>query len=353
MNDEYKIDDNRPISYFSTNSFCGYKINDLINSLKKQILKENNVDKAIFFTLELLSSGKIDKLYSLFLNIYCKNINTFNPTFPHLFFTRYLYYTKLKEYYKEILKAERNIDLLFRNDQGIRNHMCELTIILLKSSKKKEVLKIPTFKRVPDDINTLNFSDTYGLPGDDKEVLIIFNQFTHYTKNNEIKKALEWFTVALHVEKLKIKEKQSFKIAKRNISGVDEKWQTDFTFIFWQLILDLSKSRDIIVQRSVKSFFNIYKYNFTSKSRKIDLFTCSLSFVSEVFSVNVPLVQFMSSLIQPIMNVNIFFTEIKKHEVCIAKVEELKKKKKKLNPILVQKLTMQNEMDQIFLNKIQ
>ena len=80
MDNSYKINDNRNIKFFSKKTFCGLLITDSFQNLKKYILKEPNFNKALFCALDLLSSGKCDKLMQTLIMIYCKNINTKNPS---------------------------------------------------------------------------------------------------------------------------------------------------------------------------------------------------------------------------------------------------------------------------------
>ena len=54
------------------------------------------------------------------ITIYCKNINTKNPTFPIFFYNRYSYFIRLREYYNDILKEINQLTL--RNDQSKKWH---------------------------------------------------------------------------------------------------------------------------------------------------------------------------------------------------------------------------------------
>ena len=352
MDKRFKINDNRPISNFSKNSFMGQSINSGFTNLRNLLTREPDIDKILYIAFDLLCSGKCVKLYQFILSFYCKSINVKNPKFPFTFYTRYSYLIKLDDYYREVLKGDKSLELIYRNDQAIRNHLTEMLYILLESNKCKNSLTLPGVKDMPPRTPAiLNYTEKFVYPGDSPELGLALNEFIFYIRSNEIKKAIRWLSWVIQVEKLKLKMRQFIAIKPREISGIPAEFKGDILWVFWNYILAEVKKRDTVIARQVTSLFNIYKYNFNPKNRKIHLLLTATSFISEFYSINTPLVMNMPRMIELTMKSNILFNSFKNKEKIILDVEENREDKSVGKKINNEKLLLQNEIDRILLEK--
>ena len=352
MDKRFKINDNRPISTFVKNSFMGEPINSSFTKLKNMITREPDIDKILYTTFDLLISGKCVKLYQFIITFYSKSINIKNPSFPFLFYNRYSYLIKLDDFYRELLKGDKSLELIYRNDQGIRNHLTEMMYILVESNKCKNPLVLPGVKDMPPRTPAiLNFTESFIEPGDAGEVSLALNEFIFFIRNNEKKKALRWLSWIIQVEKLKLKMRQFIAIKPREISGVAAEYKADILWIFWNYILAESRKRDTVIHRQATSLFNIYKYNFNPKARKIHLLLTATAFISEFYSVNTPLVINMPRMIELNMKSNILFNSFKNNEKIVLDLEEKTEGKKQAKQPENEKLLLQNEIDRILLEK--
>ena len=356
MDNSYKINDNRNIKFFSKKTFCGLLITESFQNLKRYILKEPNFNKALFCALDLLSSGKCDKLMQTLIMIYCKNINTKNPSFPLLFYNRYAYFIRLREYYNDILKGDKSIELLYRNDQGIRNCITEMVFVLINGIngingiKNKGNLSLPSIKTAPDKtVGILNFTEDYVQHGDSYEVSLALNEFINHHRNNEIKKGMIWISWLIQVEKLKLKKKEGIFIVPRNISGVMSKYCSDFLFLFWEYTINAAQKKDAQTLKQVQSLYSFYRYNFNPKSRKIYLLITAIQFTTDFYNVNKPITSDYHNLVKSIMSINLIIKQFKKYEKTVLEEELEKIKKPKTN--LDKKLEMQNKIDLMLLQK--
>ena len=352
MDKRFKINDNRPISTFNKNSFMGEQVSNSFTKLRNLITREPDIEKILYVTYDLLSSGKCIKLYHFIITFYCRSINVKNPNFPFLFYNRYSYLIKLDDFYRELLKGDKSLELIYRNDQGIRNHLTEMMYILVESNKCKNPLTLPGVKDMPPRTPAiLNFTDSFIEVGDAGEVSLALNEFIFYIRNNEIKKATRWLAWIIQVEKLKHKMRQFIAIKPREISGILPEYKADILWIFWNYILTESKKRDTTINKQVQSLFNIYKYNFNPKARKTHLLLVATAFISEFYSVNTPIVMNMPRMIELTMKSNILFNAFKNNEKIILDVEEKTSDKNKQKKPANEKLLLQNEIDRILLEK--
>ena len=352
MDKRFKINDNRPISTFSKNSFMGETVSGNFTNLKNLITREPNIDKILYIAYDLLCSGKCVKLYNFIITYYCKSINVKNPTFPFTYYNRYSYLIKLDDYYREVLKGDKSLELIYRNDQAIRNHVTEMLYIIVESAKCKTPLSIPGVKDMPPKTPAiLNYTENFIFPGDSPELGLALNEFIFYIRNNEIKKAIRWLSWIIQVEKLKLKMRQFIAIKPREISGVQAEFKGDILWVFWSYIMAESRKRDTIIARQVTSLFNIYKYNFNPRNRKTHLLLTATAFVSEFYSVNTPLVVNMPRMIELTMKSNILFNAFKNNEKIVLDLEENQEGKKADKKPPNEKLLLQNEIDRILLEK--
>ena len=58
----------------------------------------------------------------------------------------------------------------------------------------------------------------------------------------------------------------------------------------------------------------IFEYSHAKKAKKMPLITCAIKYLTEIYSVNTPVINNESSLVQACGRVNSLFNEVKKNE---------------------------------------
>jgi len=262
---KYQINDNRKYSDFKLKTFNGYKKTEVFNELKKNILS-SNIDKCILWTCEIHASGYILQLYNRLFSIYTKHVNIANIQFIPIL------YNSLKK----SLKIEKQ-HLENRNNQYFRNNINDL-VCLLTYSNKNNLPKLP--KLSSDDFNmtnnkgrmitkNLDFIQPFIHNHDNKNIIIPLSEIGLNLQQKGLSKSLEnclfwlnWLIIHEHQH-----HKKNMKCGNRNITNLNEKYQYDFTWVLWSIILH------ILNNTYTQFLYKLYKLDFKkgNKKKKIDL----------------------------------------------------------------------------------
>ena len=174
--------------------------------LKKNII-DYRLEAAIYWSTELLISGYINELLDLLIKIICLNINKSSPKLPIL----------LNERLNKIdnILASYNLkkDLEYRNNQQLRNIVCELVSILTISNKNKTI----TFSKIKVyfDINVLKnrlqaknleLLNNVMKEDDPSELQLSLNEMAYCLNNNSSCDLIFWLSWILTWEKNKSKK---------------------------------------------------------------------------------------------------------------------------------------------------
>ena len=322
--EKYLVEDTRPYTDFRVKTISGYKVTEVQSAFKKA-LTENRLEEACHWGIELLSSGYIEKIFNCLFNIFTKNIYTNNPLLAERLLIRFEFFVNIKNFFilnqKDV--KDKSVLLNLRNVQAMRNSIIELITVIVQSGKAKS-LSLPTIKSMSttDKMTARDESQIqpYVKYGDSKELQLAGNEFIASIKINNSQNALYWISWISTYEKLFTKQTNtSFKQGYRKIANVDEKYHNDFIWLFWEIVLNLVKIREIKVKNQVFALYRlfIYEYSPNKKAKKIPLLMCSIKYLTEIYSVNTPITNNESALIQACGRVNSLFKEIKLNEVVV------------------------------------
>ena len=322
--EKYLVEDTRPYTDFRVKTISGYKVTEVQSAFKKS-LTENRLEEACHWGIELLSSGYIEKIFNCLFNIFTKNIYTNNPLLSERLLIRFEFFVNMKNFFilNQKDKKDKPVLLDLRNVQAIRNSIIELITVIVQSGKAKS-LSLPTIKSMSttDKMTARDESQIqpYVKYGDSKELQLAGNEFIASIKINNSQNALYWLSWISTYEKLFTKQTNtSFKQGYRKIANVDEKHHNDFIWLFWEIVLNLVKIREIKVKNQVFALYRlfIYEYSPNKKAKKMPLLMCSIKYLTEIYSVNTPITNNESALIQACGRVNSLFKEIKQNEVVV------------------------------------
>ena len=123
MLDIYRVRDTRDYSEFKKMSIFKYKISDLNKLFFNNIINQK-INYSIIILIELHCSGHLSSIIKILIKIYFNFINLKNPNLFHYFMRRILHLQDL------LLEYKKKEYIQTRNNQEIRNLLCELTAIL-------------------------------------------------------------------------------------------------------------------------------------------------------------------------------------------------------------------------------
>ena len=322
--EKYLIEDTRPQQEFRVKTISGYKVTDVQSAFKKS-LTDSRLEEACHWGIELLCSGYIHKIFNCLFNIFTKNIYTNNPLLAEKLLIRFEFFVNIKNLFTINAKKvnEKEILLKLRNVQAVRNHIVELIVILVNSNKGKSI-NLPTIKSVSVTDKMTARDETTIQPfikyGDGKELQLSGNEFITALKRNDSQRALFWLSWISTIEKLTVKQtRQDYKQGYRKIANVETKFHYDYIWLFWEIILSQVRTRDIPVKNAVISLYRLYifEYSHAKKAKKMPLVSCAVKYLTEIYSVNTPVINNESSLVQACGRVNSLFNEVKKNEVVV------------------------------------
>ena len=318
--EQYQINDVRTTKDFANKTFSGYLKIDVFKGLFKAI-DNYKVEEACNWTTELIVSCQTDKLYERFIIYACIHINVGNRLLPDRIYKRYKMY------------IDSNVDNIAAiNNQIIRTHLIELTVILCLSNKSK-VMAFPKITEIDytneilssklkaNDKNIINASLK---PCDAEELRVVINELWYSVRIKNMSMVLYWLKWMAVYEKQLNKNKKQLMCATRNIPGVPVKYHTNYIWIIWDIILRESKTH--INATQIGNLYNIYVANYKKSAPIIIIVNAIQYFTAGTYNSTRPLCPNYNILIQATAKVNFIFQKKKSYEVRKLKNVEFKKK---------------------------
>lgn len=340
---DYRIIDNRSIKDFSKKTLGNYLIKDVLIVFNKSLMS-CKIEESCNWGMELFVSGAYDKFWDKIFSIFLKNININNPILPIFIYKRYC---KFLNYYS---KFENKLEL--RNNQVIRNLICEVCVVICSSLKLKPL----SFSKLTNNDFNLNYltskmkadKETYIKDklkfGDPKEMKIIMNEFNFNlnTKNYEL--CNYWLSWALEFEKRNTKKNKMYICGMREIDNIDDKYKNDLCWFIWEIILKESFKLSSDKSENIQALYKLYKYDFkpTQKSKKNFYFLYAIKYFTDIFNVDKQIIPNINVLIQACSNINYIFVD--KINNCVNKDQiYIDKQKHKQNVNLLTKSKIDKE----------
>ena len=272
---QFLINDKRPYKDFKKITFNGYKKTAIFSDFQKNILS-GNIEKSILWGTELHCSGYIKNIYTRLFDIYIKETNKANLKLLPIF---------LKELNKldNILNVFKDNILNVRNEQYIRNHINDLVCFLTFSPKYK-LPKLP--KILSEDFNmnnnkarmlskNLNDIQLFIKNDDPRDLIIPFSEILLNLKCPNLSKSFEnclfWLNWILVYEKNC--HNSSIKCHCRRLEGINEKSISDFSWLLWEIINNLSDNKYINI------LFELFKKNFKKSNKKKKMNIVIIAFI--------------------------------------------------------------------------
>lgn len=366
MDDIFLINDNRPSISFKTKTFSGFKKNDIINAVLKNI-ESKKVENACHWTCECIVSGYSLILWEKLINFGSKIVHINNPKLP------YYLYRKNLVFMNQINRLNTNSKdkyLYLRNSQMVRNLFFDVVTTLVSSSKTKRYDKYPKIDD-NEDFNFLNIQKRLVagmniLPAhiihfnDPEELRIIINEIFALLKNKQFgyEKCCYWILWLFRYEAIHKKKKKIWIIDERNVEDIPKKQCGNIVWVIWETIfeeMEIRKNKNI--NKQIKSLYELFKCNYTvgKRTARLPLIFNAIGYLTNNISFKLPVRNDIKLFIQVQSNVNKMFVEkknfeIKNKELLVDNSNKDPPKKEDIPVEIIQdQISLFNEIDQIIM----
>lgn len=313
---EYLINDKRPIESFKKSSFSGYSMKDVLTIFNKSLL-DCKIEESCNWGVELLISGYIVEFFEKIISIGIKNVNINNPKLSYFLYNRF---SNFIEIYKT-----NNTKLLLRNNQQIRNMVCECCFVICNSLKTKSLslvrIKENDFnmiyiesKLIANKSNLISDKIKYGDP---EETKIILNEFNYCLINKKYELCVYWLSWIIEWEKKNTKKNKVYICGYREIQNIDRKYCNDVIWFIWEIILkELDTIQNMEIVKNVHSLYKLYKYDFkpSKKGKRVYYILYALKYFTDSYHFTEVYNNYFL-MIQACSNINIIFFEKNKSSI--------------------------------------
>lgn len=321
------LEDNRILHEFKKHTFGNHTKTEANKNFEQSCLK-GEIEKACYWSYQLLASGCINQIWDKCYSIIYKNINIQNPNSPEWILEKEKLFRKMvskKEFSKDAILFTRNI-------QQIRNILTELVIFICLSNKRKidtlsfkfteKEFDLQVFNEKTPNKHNIGIKNILG-PNDSKEVVIASNELYYSIINKNIQGFLYWITWIYQWEKLNIKKYKLFQVQARSIEGISNENQRDVSWLIWSVIqyatkkLSSSMSLSSNLDKQLNSLWLLYIFNWKpgSKTKRLPIMIWYITLaLSQFTDFSIPVITNMKLYIKVISNVNLMFQKIKHQE---------------------------------------
>jgi hypothetical protein len=365
MNEDYLICDDRPSDSFKKKTFSGFKKNDIINAVFKNI-ETKKIESACHWATECIVSGYCFILWEKLINFSCKIVHINNPKLPYYLYRKNLVFMNQIE---RLDTKSKDKYLYLRNSQMIRNLFFDVITTLSCSSKTKRYDKYPTIND-DEDFNFTNiqkrlFSGMNILPShiihfnDPEELRIIMNEIFVLLKNKQFgyEKCCYWILWLLRYEYIHKKKRKTWIINERDIEDVHKKYRGNIVWVIWETIFEeLNTQKNKNINKQIKSLYELFKCNYTvgKRNARIPIILNAIGYLTHNISFKYPVRTDTKIFIQIQSNVNKMFLEKKNYEIknkeLLKEINNPPKKEDIPVEIIQDKISLFNEIDQIIMN---
>jgi hypothetical protein len=348
-----EINDIRMPNAYRGVSFSKYKKTD-VRTQFIDAMSKGKIEPACYWCAELICSGHFVDVWEIIFHYMAKHIHLGNPKIAIYLEMRY-------NVFRNIIEQKMHAsELDLRNNEKIRNLFAEIVCTLTLSSRKPSFEKIKITRAEEFDITqinhrlkatSMNFAQVVFRKKDPKELFIALNEFAFCiseTKNMTL--ACYWIEWAIEFESI-CKTKKQPCVCERRIHPVENKYQKDVIWLFWDALLHYCDKNNKFIEKVMNALLCLFCVRYTTATCKkrryilyyaIGLLTESTNMSENIISEeNKPVIQNVLDCLDEI------YKQIKKNEES-PKTEYLFQglDKKKLLERSIRQMEMVNQMDQ-------
>ena len=315
------INDIRESGEFKSVTFSGYKKTEV----KKQFidcLLRGKIEPSCYWCAEMICAGHFLDIWECILLYLGKHIHSANPKVV-------IYLKKRYTIFKNIIEQGHFISILeLRNNSTIRQLFSEIIVILVNSPKKHsfETLKIDKVEEF--DIThmthqlkapSISYMGELLDKEDPKELMIVINEFAYHISGDcrDMHSAVFWIEWIIEFDNI-CKSRNEPTKCKRRTYQVENKFQSDVIWIFWDAIMIQATRVGPCIENIMHGLLDLFciKYtSATSKKRKYLLYY-AIELLTEQIPTNIELINSSKKNSISFINENIhlIYKQIKKNE---------------------------------------
>lgn len=315
----YLLLDDRKRKNFNSITISSYKRNDVVKSLVAA-LDDKKVEEACVWAVELHCSGQQELLWKQFLLYISESINIDSPYLPLWLWRNYVKFETLE------LKFDRNYLIEGRNNQELRNILADIISVLVLSTKNKAFTKKELPKITLQDFDQVNLQkkvrarNAYMIvnivhEGDPRELQIGLNELAIGLNNKEVNfiDTVYWLEWLLLYEKECKTHNISIECGGARIRDVKDKFYKDWIWYVWHIILKETEFRsEELLSKQVLALYKIYKYQFSSTTRKAKMVHIyhAIRLLKERVNWETPLIRDYHIRVQICGNINLLYRSV-------------------------------------------
>tara|TARA_Y100000768_G_scaffold381751_1_gene360917 strand:+ start:833 stop:1933 length:1101 start_codon:yes stop_codon:yes gene_type:complete len=360
MDEKYIINDIRDHTQFKDKTYSNFKKSQVLNAVFKSI-ESKKVEQACHWTTECILSGYSNILWEKIILFTSKVIHINNPRIPGYILKKT---TIMNNQISLLDKKSKDIYLLLRNSQMIRNLFFDVVTTLCMSLKTKRYDNYPKINEQEDFkyenmkkrlCGQMNILPSHIIKfNDPDDITIIINEIFTMLKNKQFgyERCCFWILWLLKWESLHKKKNIPWNIDYREIKEINQKYRCNIIWIIWNIIMEevtIRDNKDITIQ--INNLYKLFTMDYTpgKRNKRLPLIFNAIGYLTHEINFSIPIRNNIKLFIDVQCNVNKMFASKKETE--IVNKEPIHKKLKKKETVDVEiiqdKMSIFNELDKV------
>ena len=157
---------------------------------------------------------------------------------------------------------------------------------------------------------------------DDSELRLAVNEVANHLRIHSVSfyQTAYWLLWLIKIEKFKRSNKVSFRVKRRPVENINEKYWNDWVWLLWEIILNETDYHlDPVLKYEINSLYQIYKWNYSqaNKGKKKFIIMTAFLYLKNPVNWNIPIIRNYGLRVQACGNINQLY-KIKRYDIADA-----------------------------------